>query len=279
MGVALSVQITTNTLKRLSQAFAIGLASLSLAALGACDRMATAVAQVDAPQSSSAATVAVFTGRVIGITDGDTLTLVDERNQQHTIRLAEIDAPERSQPWGNRSKQALSTLAFGKTVSVQQTDTDRYGRIVGRVFAGGEDVNRAMVEQGAAWAFRQYLTDETLLATEVRARRERAGLWSMSDAQTVAPWDWRKGVRVGDGSLPEAERPAPAVQSLLSSNVSTGQSGATSDGQFSCAGKRYCRQMSSCAEAHYYLRQCGVSSLDGNSDGQPCEVLCGTASR
>lgn len=215
-----------------------------------------------------------FQAGVVGVTDGDTITVLDERNQQHKIRLAEIDAPERGQPWGDRSRQALSALVFSKTVSVQQTDTDRYGRVVARVFADGEDVNRKMVEQGAAWAYTQYLTDETLIATEARAKRERAGLWSMSGAQTVAPWEWRRGERVGNGAQPDSPT-STAVQSLLGPPSSAGRSGAVSGGQFSCSGKRYCRQMSSCAEASFYLRQCGASSLDGDRDGQPCEDLCG----
>jgi len=94
----------------------------------------------------------------------------------------------------------LSAFVFGKTISVQQTDTDRYGRVVGRLFSDGRDVNRAMVAVGAAWAFRRYLTDTSLIEVEARAKRERIGLWSMPEAQTVAPWDWRRGVRVGGTS-------------------------------------------------------------------------------
>lgn len=272
-----SVQITTITLTKMRLMHFIVVASLMLAMVSACDRVATVIAQVDAQPQSQTVTVASITGRVVGVTDGDTLKMLDAQNQQHTIRLAEIDAPERGQPWGNRSKQTLSALTFGKTVSVQQTDTDRYGRVVGRVFADGEDVNRAMVEQGAAWAYRQYLTDQTLIATEARARRERAGLWSMSDAQTVAPWDWRKGVRRGGAAQADEVLSHPSVQPLLSPRPSSGRSEASVSEPFSCSGKRYCREMNSCAEANFYLRQCGVSSLDGNSDGEPCEMLCGTA--
>lgn len=212
---------------------------------------------------------------MVGITDGDTITVLDHQNQQHTIRLAEIDAPERGQPWGDRSRQGLSTLVFGKSVSVQQTDTDRYGRVVARVFSDGRDVNRAMVEEGAAWAYRDYLTDDTLIATEARARQSRAGLWSMSDAQTVAPWEWRKGVRVGSGTIDPA--PSAPVRSLFAPAGETPAAPAErqESGSFSCSGKRYCRQMNSCAEANFYLRQCGIDTLDGDGDGRPCEVVCG----
>lgn len=265
------MQITTITLKRFERV-AIGWLLLAFASvlLTGCEQVASVVSQTAAGQEANAVS---FSGRVVGITDGDTITVLDEQNQQHTIRLAEIDAPERGQPWGDRSRQALSGLVFGKSVSVQQTDTDRYGRMVARVFSDGRDVNRAMVEEGGAWAYRDYLTDDTLIATEARARERRVGLWSMSDSQTVAPWEWRRGARVGQGAPGEPVRDVQP-RSLLSTSPA-----ADAGVGFTCSGKRYCRQMTSCAEAHFYLRQCGVSSLDGNSDGQPCEVLCGTAQR
>lgn len=261
------MQIATITLRRIARALAATLFAITLGSVAACEQAATLVAQ--AGGGARAETIS-FRARVVGITDGDTVTVLDEQNQQHTIRLAEIDAPERGQPWGDRSRQALSALVFSKTVSVQQTDTDRYGRVVARLFADGLDVNRAMVEQGHAWAYRQYLTDETLVATESRARSSRAGLWSMSDQQTVAPWEWRQGVRAGTG-----DQPVVPSQGLFSPAPGSPRANA----RFSCSGKRFCRQMSSCAEAHFYLERCGVSSLDGNGDGEPCEQLCGTMSR
>ena len=265
--------ITTNTLKRFMRVVMATLVVMAFASVSGCEQAAY-IAQIGG--GAGAERGMSFPARVVGISDGDTLTVLDELNQQHKIRLAEIDAPERGQPWGERSKQTLSALVFGKTVSVQQTDTDRYGRVVARVFAEGEDVNRTMVGQGAAWAYRQYLTDETLIATEATARRERVGLWSMSETQTVAPWDWRRGERGGGGGGGEAVS-AARPQSLFAPETNPAQRDLSD--QHSCSGKRYCRQMSSCAEAQFYLRQCGVSSLDGNSDGEPCEVLCGTASR
>lgn len=268
------MQITTNTLRHFSR-LPMPMIALASLAVSACDQIGVAAQKTTdlisvGPRSEPAVT---FRARVVGVTDGDTLTVLDESNQQHTIRLAEIDAPERGQPWGARAKQTLSSLVFGKTVSLQQTDTDRYDRVVARVFADGEDVNRAMVGQGAAWAYRRYLTDQALIAVEAKARRDRLGLWSLSDAETVEPWEWRKGKREGDGNLPtDGNR---GVRSLVAPRQSVVTEPA--DGRFSCSGKRYCRQMSSCAEAHFYLRQCGVASLDGNSDGEPCEMLCGTA--
>lgn len=95
----------------------------------------------------------VFEGRVVGVSDGDTITVLVGGHEQIKVRLAEIDAPEKAQPFGQRSKQALSDLVFGKTVRVEQQDTDRYGRVVGRVFVDGTDVNVEQIRQGMAWAY------------------------------------------------------------------------------------------------------------------------------
>lgn len=268
------MQITTNTLRRQLRLPMLLLALASFA-VSACDQIGVVARKsTDVIGIGSRSQPAVtFRARVVGVTDGDTLTVLDESNQQHTIRLAEIDAPERGQPWGGSAKQTLSSLVFGKTVSLQQTDTDRYYRVVARVFAEGEDVNRAMVGQGAAWAYRRYLTDQTLIAVEAMARQDRQGLWSLSDAETVEPWEWRKGKRKGDGTIPTDN--AHGVRSLVTPRQSVVNGPV--NGGFSCSGKRYCREMSSCAEARFYLRQCGVTSLDENSDGEPCEMLCGTA--
>ena len=96
-----------------------------------------------------------YTGRVVGISDGDTLTLLTPEKQQIRVRLGEIDTPESRQPYGTRARQALSDLAFGKEARVVVQDTDRYGRTVGRVYVGDLDVNADMVKQGAAWVYRR----------------------------------------------------------------------------------------------------------------------------
>lgn len=134
-------------------------------------------------------------GRVVGITDGDTLTLLEGGNRQRRVRLAEIDTPERRQPYGERARQALSDLAFGKAARVAVVDTDRYGRTVGRVVAGGRDVNAEMVRRGAAWVYRQYSRDPELLVLEDAARSARRGLWALPEAERVPPWEWRSARR------------------------------------------------------------------------------------
>jgi endonuclease YncB( thermonuclease family) len=144
---------------------------------------------------AQAAIAAEITGRVIGITDGDTLTVLDEAQHQTRVRLAEIDTPESRQPFGNRARQTLSELTFGKSVRVVVQDMDRYNRTVGRVYAGPTDVNAEMVRQGAAWVYRRYNRDPSLLRLEQEARVARLGLWALPEAERTPPWEWRDGVR------------------------------------------------------------------------------------
>ena len=131
-------------------------------------------------------------GRVVGISDGDTFTLLTVENQQVKIRLAQIDAPESGQPYGKRSKQALSGLIYGEDVWVQVETTDRYGRTVGTPLIGNLDVCEEMVRMGAAWAYREYLGDQGLLTLEANAKAEKRGLWDLPEAQNTPPWEWRR---------------------------------------------------------------------------------------
>lgn len=130
--------------------------------------------------------------RVVGVQDGDTITVLTSDKESFRVRLVEIDAPESGQPYGQRAKLALSALVFGKDVTVDVQGTDRYGRKLGRVFHGEIDVNAAMVRDGFAWAYRAYLTDERLLGIEGEARREQRGLWSLPASERVPPWEWRR---------------------------------------------------------------------------------------
>ncbi|WP_424139975.1 thermonuclease family protein [Roseomonas chloroacetimidivorans] len=205
---------------------------------------------------------AELTGRVVGLADGDTLTLLTPERSQVRIRLGEIDTPESRQPYGSRARQALSELAFGKEVRVVVQDTDRYGRTVGRVYAGPVDVNAEMVRQGAAWVYRQYSRDASLLRIEAEAKAARRGLWALPEAERTPPWEWRAVERGHTLQQPQQAPAAPARSSPLASGGS------------SCGAKRYCREMTSCAEARFYLSQCGLSRLDGDHDGVPCESLC-----
>jgi endonuclease YncB( thermonuclease family) len=131
-------------------------------------------------------------GRVVGITDGDTLTLLTPQRREVKIRLAEIDTPERRQPYGTRARQVLSDLAFRRDVRVDVQDTDRYGRTVGRIYAGRVDVNAEMVRRGAAWVYRRYSRDPALLVLEDEARQARRGVWALPESQRTPPWEWRR---------------------------------------------------------------------------------------
>ena len=127
---------------------------------------------------------------VVGISDGDTIKVRCADRPQMVIRLAEIDAPEKAQPFGQRSKELLSALCFKKQAEIRPSTRDRYCRTVARVLCSGTDANGAMVRAGMAWAYTRYLTDPQIQAMEIVARRERLGLWA--DARPVPPWQWRK---------------------------------------------------------------------------------------
>lgn len=135
---------------------------------------------------------AEITGSVISVADGDTFTLLTADKQEIKIRLAEIDAPESGQPYGNRSKQVLTRILHGKTVEVIIETTDRYGRTVGRPFVDGVDVCKEMVRLGAAWVYRDYVVDDTLFDVEAEARQAKNGLWGISESTSTPPWEWRR---------------------------------------------------------------------------------------
>jgi endonuclease YncB( thermonuclease family) len=142
---------------------------------------------------------------VIAIADGDTLTArcdTPAGKENITIRLAEIDAPEKRQPFGTRSRQHLAELCFKKTAEVKHRARDRYGRTVGRVTCEGVDANVEQVRAGMAWAYKQYVTDPHIPDLERDAKRSGIGLWS--DANPIAPWQWRRSQAHGscDGPPP-----------------------------------------------------------------------------
>lgn len=126
---------------------------------------------------------------VVGITDGDTLK-ARCGGQQITVRLAEIDAPEKRQPWGQRSKQNLSQLCYMQQAEIKIQDRDRYGRTVARVICSGRDANAEQVRAGMAWVYRKYSKDQSLIAIEAEAKEAKRGLWS--DPSPTPPWEWRK---------------------------------------------------------------------------------------
>lgn len=137
-----------------------------------------------------------ITGDVVGVPDGDTVTVLTASKVRHVIRLSGIDAPEKRQAFGQRSKESLSDLVYERQVTVISHKKDRYGRLVGKVVLGGVDVNLQQVQRGMAWVYRDYLHEltaeeqELYLAAENEAKRYRLGLWS--DSAPQAPWSYRR---------------------------------------------------------------------------------------
>ena len=140
-----------------------------------------------------------ITGRVVGVADGDTLTVLADGKRQVRVRLAGIDAPERRQPYGTRARQTLSALTFGRAAQVEVEDTDRYGREVGRVRVGNRDVNAEMVRRGAAWVYTRHNRDPSLVPLEAEARAARRGLWALPEGERIPPWEWRAARRADWG--------------------------------------------------------------------------------
>jgi endonuclease YncB( thermonuclease family) len=127
---------------------------------------------------------------VVGIADGDTLTVLCNNNEQVKIRLAEIDAPEKKQPFGNRSKQSLAGMCFQKQAEIKPQTKDRYGRTVARVICDGADANVEQVKRGMAWVYDKYVRDRSLYAIQDKARASKVGLWA--DDKPVKPWKYRR---------------------------------------------------------------------------------------
>lgn len=163
---------------------------------------------------------AEFVGRVVGVSDGDTVTVLAPDNVQYRIRLAGIDAPEKAQPFGARSKETLSSLVFGHWVTVEGDKRDRYGRTVAKLWvapleAGCRssstcprtvDANLAQVATGMAWWYRQYAREQApedriqYAEAEASARNRKVGLWR--DPDPVPPWEWRRERRLSMPSPP-----------------------------------------------------------------------------
>lgn len=142
-------------------------------------------------------TAADLEGKVVAITDGDTLTVLVGTDQVK-VRLDGIDAPERRQAFGTQAREKLADLCFGKTVEVNGKTKDRYGRTIGQVTVAGVNANLEMVRAGLAWHYKQYSKDAELSRAEADARKAKRGLWA--DPAPVAPWKFR--------NLPAAKKKA-----------------------------------------------------------------------
>ncbi|OJV15320.1 MAG: hypothetical protein BGO27_02295 [Alphaproteobacteria bacterium 33-17] len=188
-----------------------------------------------------------FAAEIIGVvtkvTDGDSLTITDASNKPHKVRLVNIDAPEKNQDYGVESTKSLESICIHKEAKITYEDKDKYNRILGHVYCNGAYANLEQVKLGMAWVYEKYTNDESFIAAQNKAKATKLGLWANQNPQ--APWEFR-----------EAQK-QPKVSSKPN-----------------CGSKTKCSQMSSCKEAMHYLNNCGVSSLDRDKDGIPCEKLC-----
>jgi endonuclease YncB( thermonuclease family) len=147
----------------------------------------------------SLAQAATFTGTVVAVADGDTVTVLTAEKKQHKIRLLGIDAPEKMQPFGRKSKFSLSDMVYLKEVTVDYETQDHYKRYLGKIIVDGKDANLEQIKAGMAWWYRQYKRSQTpddqkaYADAEAVARGSKVGLWA--EKQPVPPWEFRREKR------------------------------------------------------------------------------------
>lgn len=136
---------------------------------------------------------ATFTGKVVRVLDGDTIEVLVNK-EPIRVRLADIDCPEKKQPFGNAAKKYVLELAAHEIVTVEASKKDRYGRTIGEVILpNGDSLNQLLLRGGYAWHYKKYSKDASLAELENQARGDKVGLWQ--DKNPIAPWDWRRGKR------------------------------------------------------------------------------------
>lgn len=180
--------------------------------------------------------------RVVGVSDGDTIRVVGTDGKQIKVRLHGIDAPERGQAFGTVATKGLRSLLAGRQVSIEQTDTDRYGRTVALVYADGCNVNQAMVSNGWAWVYPKYCLQgfcEQWRQMEAAAKAGKSGLWK--DRAPLPPWEWRAQQRNPQQALHEpGPTPRPSISpvqevgSVFSGNAKSGVFHRSSCKDFRC---------------------------------------------
>lgn len=162
---------------------------------------------------SASAQTQTITGKVVGVSDGDTITVLDAGNRQHKIRLDGIDAPESNQDFGSRAKQSLSDLLFGKTVTVTSSRQNIHGWPLGKVTLDGKNINLEQINRGMAWYYRVYahqLRRDDAVAyerAESDAKTGKRGLWA--DTSPTPPWSFRRGGRTSKS--PDVKPPTPTA--------------------------------------------------------------------
>ena len=131
----------------------------------------------------------ILRGKVVSVTDGDTIKILTKNKTLHRIRLNCIDAPERSQAFGKKSKANLSKMVAGRIVDVHYKKLDRYGRILGTIFVDNHDINLKQIKDGYAWVYRRYCKRVDYYKAEEYARNRKLGLWY--DRYPMPPWEYR----------------------------------------------------------------------------------------
>ena len=188
-----------------------------------------------------------FITHSVRVIDGDTLLVWRESGQRPVkVRLADIDAPEHDQAFGEISRRSLIDLVSGKAVRIDPVAVDHFGRLVARVFVGEISVNAYQIERGMAWEYSLYHRNQRYVQLQEDARRSGAGLWA--EPSPLPPSEWRR------------QHPFKPLQ---------GQP------DYRCGQRHRCSQVVTCDEAHYHLTRCGARALDPDGDGLPCEALCG----
>lgn len=200
----------------------------------------------------------VFTAKVISVLDGDTILVLQE-GKTAKVRLANIDAPEKAQPFGKQARLSLRELVYQKQVQIDGRAVDQYGRIVALVTSEGLDVNREQLKRGMAWEYSYRHSDESYIALQSEAQQAQRGLWAAPDPQ--APWQWRRQYPWKKPSVQQKSFSEPHEVPVMLYEME-------------CGRKQRCFEMTSCDEARFYLVRCGVMTLDGDRDGEPCKALC-----
>jgi len=131
-----------------------------------------------------------ITAKVVGIKDGDTVVVLLDGNIQKTLRLAEVDCPENSQPFGKNAKQFTSSQVFGKMISFIETDTDRYGRTIAKIYYDNKYLSAEIIKAGYGWWYYHYSNDKSLGDLQENAKQMKLGLWQ--DYNAMSPWEYRK---------------------------------------------------------------------------------------
>jgi len=132
-------------------------------------------------------------GKVIKVKDGDTIVVLDENNKQHTIRIADVDCPEKGQPFGTKAKEFTSKEVFGKHVEIDKKNIDKYGRVVGYVIYDEKNLSFELLKEGYAWHYKYYSKDIEMAKLEEFAKENKKGLWV--GKKPINPYKWRKGIR------------------------------------------------------------------------------------